>query len=264
MRPFASFWVRYRAPSWRRIPQPLDSPHATAPGPDPLRVLLIGYGVAMGYGVLTHDLSLAGHIARQLSSETGRGVQIDILTDPDMTAQGALRLVERVRLSDFDALVLAIGLNEAHRLSSLRAWRKKLTALLDYVDRKKPKGFVTILISVPPMQAITAFPEVLSQLANRHALALNEASHAVAALHCGVVYAPISRTIEERSDRSTPRHRNSYWTRHTYSHWANMIVSAVHQRSVTFPSRVPRVAPGTTGSVEVDASAPASPDADVT
>jgi hypothetical protein len=83
----------------RHVPHPTDSPHVHAPGADPDRVLLFGSGPAVGYGVLSNDLALPGHLARQLSTITGRGADIDVVADPEVTIQGSLALLRELNLS---------------------------------------------------------------------------------------------------------------------------------------------------------------------
>ena len=48
--------------------RPVDEPVSHAPGLDPDRVLLIGNGLAVGWGVLIHDLALPGFLSRALSA----------------------------------------------------------------------------------------------------------------------------------------------------------------------------------------------------
>ena len=48
-----------------------------AVGIDPLRVLVFGGGIAVGYGVRTRDEALDGPLARIIADATGRGVVIE-------------------------------------------------------------------------------------------------------------------------------------------------------------------------------------------
>lgn len=42
-------------------------------GLDPVRALVIGSGVAVGFGVIDHDDALTGHLARAIAARSGRG-----------------------------------------------------------------------------------------------------------------------------------------------------------------------------------------------
>jgi hypothetical protein len=59
-------------------------------GPDPLRILVTGAGLATGYGVTHHDQTLAGPLATDIAHATGRGVIIDIRTRPLLPANRAI------------------------------------------------------------------------------------------------------------------------------------------------------------------------------
>lgn len=59
VRPLVRLWLSTSSQSWRALPQPTDSPVVHAAGADPDRVLLIGSGINVGYGVVSHDLALA-------------------------------------------------------------------------------------------------------------------------------------------------------------------------------------------------------------
>ena len=61
------------------LPRPTDATIAHASGNNPDRMLLLGSGPAMGYGVLSHDLALPGQLARQISAASGRGVTVDVV-----------------------------------------------------------------------------------------------------------------------------------------------------------------------------------------
>ena len=63
--PLMRLWRLTVCYSWNNGPHPVDTPHAHVTGPGPDRVLLLGGPLVTGYGVLTHQLGLVGHIARQ-------------------------------------------------------------------------------------------------------------------------------------------------------------------------------------------------------
>jgi hypothetical protein len=57
-------------------------------GPDPVRILLIGSGLAVGHGVTTRAKALDGQIGERIAAATGRGVIVNNFAD------------ERLRLED--------------------------------------------------------------------------------------------------------------------------------------------------------------------
>lgn len=82
---------------WRSIgrsahtfgPMPREILSVHTRGADSDRVLLVGSGVAAGWGVLGHDIALAGNLARSLSARTGRGTDVDIVADSSMSVHDA-------------------------------------------------------------------------------------------------------------------------------------------------------------------------------
>ena len=58
-----------------RLPPAASGPlEGVIPGPRPLRLLIVGESTAVGVGVPTHDVLLAGQTARALAASTERGV----------------------------------------------------------------------------------------------------------------------------------------------------------------------------------------------
>ena len=62
--PLVDRWLATSSQSWRTLPVPSGPPVAHTDGPDPDRVLLLGAGISMGYGMKSHDLALPGQLAR--------------------------------------------------------------------------------------------------------------------------------------------------------------------------------------------------------
>ena len=69
--------LRYRA----EVAMPRGTPSVSVAGPDPVRVLLLGGGIAVGYGAPTHDESLTGALARLLAERSGRGAAVAATAD---------------------------------------------------------------------------------------------------------------------------------------------------------------------------------------
>ena len=78
-------------------------------GPRPLRVLLFGGGPLLGLGLTDHNLSLAGHVADGLAATTRRGVEMDVVADPNPVRQTAIQGIRGLRLWRYDAVVAVLG-----------------------------------------------------------------------------------------------------------------------------------------------------------
>src|SRR5690606_36089961 len=112
MLPVMRAWVMSTEPDARTVPIPVDSPHVRVPGRVSDRVLVLGSGPAMSWGVLSHQLGLAGGLARSLAKQTGRGAVVDVVADASMTADSAIEQVERLGLWRYDAVVVTVGTND--------------------------------------------------------------------------------------------------------------------------------------------------------
>ncbi|MBK4346905.1 GAF domain-containing protein [Lacisediminihabitans changchengi] len=174
MRPLIRLWLIAMIRGVRRAPRPEGHSAAHAPGANPDRVLLLGNGPALGFGVLTWDLSLAGHLGRRLATLTGRGADVEVVARLRMSAAAALDAARGIRFSCHDSLVITIGMNEAMSLSSLGRWRKDLIALLDYVESESTSEFHTFVVANAPARAGGGVPRVFAALISRHIGRLND------------------------------------------------------------------------------------------
>lgn len=197
------------------LPTPTDAPHAHSSGTDPDRFLLFGSGPAVGYGVLSHDLALPGQLARQVSASTGRGVDLDVFADTQMTMETAVDAITGIDLSRYDAVVLTIGANNALLLSSLRSWCDSLRLMLETVTAGLPARARVYVIAVPPISVINIDPSVIGLFAERHAGLLNLEARRLCAQFAAVTFVPFSPIAKADFTR--------YRSASTYHHWASLI-----------------------------------------
>jgi hypothetical protein len=209
--PIVMVWRALSPSSWRALPTPSGEPATRAPGPDPDHLLLVGGGIAVGYGVLSHDLALGGCLARRLSGISGRGALIDILAGPDEEMAGSPALLGQVSLNSYDAIIATFGGSESARLLSPRRWRLQLAAMLDYVERIAPQHFHVFVVAVP---LIAGIPGVWGRQTGRVAGRFNEQS----LLEC-----ENRATASFVSMALLPTHLQEPMNRRTYDEWAGII-----------------------------------------
>lgn len=164
--------------AWRTLPRPNPVGQVHAPGIDPDRILVIGSGVSMGYGVLSHDLALAGHLARMLAQLTGRGTDVDVVTDELMTAQSAVRAVRNP--GRYDALVISVGGIEAVGMTPRHRWERDLRALFTAITLDAPASLRIYLLEIPPLASVLQLPSFVAGAVTRRVVALNTYSRGVA------------------------------------------------------------------------------------
>lgn len=172
-RPLIRGWLKYSTDSWRNLAKPLDWPRVHSPGANPDRLLLAGDGAVAGWGVLAHELSLAGYLARRITVVTGRAVDVDIVAGSGMTAALCLQALSSLDFSRFDAVVVSVGTSEALGLAPLKRWRRDMEALIDRIESDALSGVETFVLSVPPFGSNGAFPRILARLVDAHTDRLN-------------------------------------------------------------------------------------------
>lgn len=139
------------------MPRPTGAPHAVADGPSADRILIVGSGPAVGWGVASHDLALAGSLARALRSLTGRGVIVDVIATPQMTSANLAPIIGGARLSDYDAIVTTVGINDALTGTSMRAWRRNMHLALEVWRNRVAQGNLLLLVGATSITTIPTF-----------------------------------------------------------------------------------------------------------
>jgi hypothetical protein len=176
--------------SW--LSRPLDRTWARACRDEALRFLLIGDGLAHGWGAAGHRAAPTGELARGIRAITGTDCEVESVGDEAMSAAAAVeRLADRADGS-FDGAVVAIGANDAMRLTPVADWGARLVNLLNAVQSGLPKGAPVILVGVPDVHVPNRIRS-MNPLAIAHARRLDRVANRLAAVRDGVVYLPAPR-----------------------------------------------------------------------
>lgn len=165
---------RFSPAAWNNVPRP-SSPRAVTRGAghDPDRVLLAGGSSAVGWGVVSHDLALAGYLARATAALTGRGADVEVYAAPDLRVPEIREYLLAESVSRFDAIVLTLGGRESFELMPTRIWRRDLRALLDAIlaDRAVAPGVIIVgaeeVSPVPLGRLINAIAMAKARALNR-------------------------------------------------------------------------------------------------
>ena len=218
-RPGVRFWLSSTALSRALIPRPTNSDGVHTPGTNPARILLVGSGASIGFGVLSHDLALAGHLGRQLSTLTKRAMDVDVAVDREMTAATALTVLKAQPVARYEAIVVSVGLIEALMFTRVKTWIDDLTGVIDYVLSNGGPNEQIFIVAVPPLPALMKYPTAIRILSGRHARALNEASRALCEQFARVTFLPFEAKAEDGNDR--------FRSSTTYSHWAALLAAPI-------------------------------------
>jgi hypothetical protein len=236
-RPGVQLWLTSTALARAAIPQPEGETVIHTAGTNPARILLVGSGAAIGFGVFSHELALAGHIGRQLSSLTGRAMDVDVVVEREMTIATIRDRLARQPIARYDAIVITVGLIEALTFVPAAAWRSGLDATIDYIQSLAHEEQEIFVIAVPPLGALQRYPAPIRVLGGRHARLLNEQTRELSQRRRRVTYLP----FEASASQETDRFRGSA----TYARWAELIAPAIAAKLSAFVGQAesPSVAP---------------------
>ena len=138
------------------------------------RVLLVGNGPLHGWGVLTHELSLVGQLVGALRARSGREVGIEFVGDERMTARSAGSWVGKASVEGYDLAIIAIGMNDALRLTPLQQFADDYRLLVEQVRADLPEHAHIVLVTVPHVRSYQMAQGWLGRVADRHAARLSD------------------------------------------------------------------------------------------
>lgn len=173
--PVYRVWLAVNSVNFSDVPRPVDSPHVHAGGVAGDRVLLIGDGLAIGWGVATHDLGLGGAMARALAMRTGRGVDIDLVTGVQFHADSLAVRLASFTLRRYDSIVVSVGTGDALALAPIASWREQLRRNLEMLRARSTPTTQIFVLGAFPASQIPEFASAFTGIADRHALAFDDA-----------------------------------------------------------------------------------------
>jgi hypothetical protein len=203
--PLAARWGQRVREELDVVPHPFDSPRRSIAGPDPDRVLVLGNGPAIGFGVLSQELALPGHLARRIADATRRGVTVDVLARRGTTAALAPRLIDGTRMAHYDAGVVCIGSSDAYNLLSDDRFRRDLGQLVDTLRAATTPSTVIAVLPIHPLQRPDAAQGRAGRIVEAHAIGLDRVAADVCARRAGVVHLTAAGDLE-----TAPRTAGAY------------------------------------------------------
>lgn len=131
------------------VPRPDGQPQAHAAGAHRARVLLVGSGAALGWGVRSHDLALPGSVARSLAALTARGVDVDLVAERDMTPGEVIDAIQGAGAHRFDAIIITVGFQAAMELTPARDWDREIRGMLARLGAVLDPSVSIVLLGIP-------------------------------------------------------------------------------------------------------------------
>jgi len=146
--------------------------HGSHPGPDPLRLLLLGDSTIAGVGAATQQQGLAGNLGHELGTRLKRGVEWRAVGESGATARDLLeRFVDEAVSEPFDLAFVSVGANDALGLRSRAVFGRDIRSLVSRLRQASPE--CTILVSsLPAFFRFELLPNPLKRNLYRHSRSL--------------------------------------------------------------------------------------------
>lgn len=162
----------------------------TQPGPDPLRLLVLGDSTAAGVGVTSQADALPGNLARELSALYDRGVEWTAIGKNGATAKDLLeRFIRPATEATYDIVFLSIGANDALTLRSRRAFARDIRLILSILRTRNPDALV-MMSSLPAFFRFELLPNPLRWNLYLHSRNLESAAQEIVAATPGAFMSP--------------------------------------------------------------------------
>lgn len=209
-------WLARVAAIRAGLVRPVGGRQSFVAGRRPLRVLLIGSGPVIGWGVSSHDLGLPGAVARSLAASTGCGTVVDVVPNPSAGVRRLGRMIEAAGDDRYDAIVLSGAVPDALRLPEPRRWGLRLRRLIEHAQAHGPRSVVWL--GAQPIRSIRPYDSAMGKVADSHAQRLNNVAREVCQ-EAGALFVPLE--APPRTD--SRRHRSPA----DYLFWARQLVDVL-------------------------------------
>lgn len=220
VRGLAGLWYASRMRKMRELPQPHDAPTATAgTDNDADHVLVIGGELAVGWGVMTHQLAIPGSLARALSRRTGRGARVTVRANAEARLPTIGQMLGDTSLGHYSTVLLFPGTRGAGTLTPLAQWRRDLLAIVEQVASPAAGHTPVLILGVPKLSSIPTFGGAFGKVADRHALRINHSTAQLCDHPSRMRFIPFQPSATRNPDR--------FMSAADYTNWAHIIAEGL-------------------------------------
>ena len=146
---------------------------------EPIRLLAIGDSIIAGVGASTLSKALVGRTATALANAGNCSVSWRALGQSGYDSNKILQgLVPQLPDVTFNYIIVSVGVNDITGLTSIRNWRRNLTALLYKLQAHSPDALIAVA-GMPPMHAFPLLPQPLRAAFGMRARVFDEVAKAV-------------------------------------------------------------------------------------
>jgi len=173
-----------------RLPDAAAPWSGTEPGPDPIRLLVLGDSTAAGVGADTQADALPGNLARELATRWSRGVEWTAMGENGATARDLVeRFLPDAVQHEYDFVFLSIGANDALGLRSRRAFGRDIRTLLSSLRTANPHARL-MMSSLPAFFRFELLPNPLRYNLYLHSQNLEAEARRIVAGFDGAIMSP--------------------------------------------------------------------------
>jgi len=199
-------------------PRPPSRSMVRVAGPSPFRVLVLGSGPVVGFGVLSHELALSGHLARGVSDATGCGIDVDVVTEIGLHARDLLTVMAAVVPERYDLVILSVGTQDVLDCTPLEDWSADVERVLDLLGATERATPVEV-IAVPQISKVMGLEPVLARAADRRARGHNLRLQVLCGSRPGFTFVPFP--LDGDAEYCHQR------TSDTYCRWADVLMAGI-------------------------------------
>lgn len=188
-------WVKWKTP---RLPEAAGPAEGFIEGTDPVfNLIVLGESPVAGIGAPDHWQALTGQIALSLNRDRRCAVRWLAVGRSGANARVAIEeLAPTLRGRKADAVVIALGVNDAIEMNSEMKWKEDIRTLVDTL--RSEIGMVRIVLAgAPPLDKFPAFPNLLRNFLGRRSALLNRELAILATEMTNVIHQPM---VEGMSD----------------------------------------------------------------
>ncbi|MBV2359781.1 SGNH/GDSL hydrolase family protein [Thalassococcus sp. CAU 1522] len=178
-------WVAARA---ARMPEAAGAREGRVGAGPVLRLLVAGDSSAAGVGVAHQDAALLGRLVGALAQDFA--IEYRLCARSGATAGGVAALLRALPEQRFDAVVFAVGVNDAKNGHRLARWRAGYGALLDLAQGRFGARMV-YASGLPPVQDFPRLPRPLRDVMGVRFSRFDAALAGLAAERCGACHLPM-------------------------------------------------------------------------
>lgn len=144
-----------------RLPDAALPWQGSIPGPNPLRLLVLGDSTAAGVGSPTQEDALPGHLGRGIAALTSRGVEWRAIGENGVDAREFIeRYLDDAVAETWDVVFVSLGANDALGLRSRRAFARDIRTILQRLRESSPDARM-LVSSLPAFFRFELLPNPL-------------------------------------------------------------------------------------------------------